>query len=413
VYVVAKAPVAIARAGRLVRRLAADQRAWWERAVHDGHGLGEPVRLLEESAARFREAFRAHVRGRFVLMSFQAQLTKLADSAGRPELVVRLLAGLGGVNDTDVADDLWLVGAKELDLAEFIRRHGFHGPLEGNVAGRSWREDPESVLPLAEAMAARPEEQRPRRREAAMVAARREAIDELRAALPRSKQAAAGLLCGAAARSVRTLEVGKAGFLMALDGGRAATRTIGAQLRHAGRLDDVDDAFYLTIDELLRPLPGDVMELVRFRRHRRAEYRRYELPLTFTGAPQPTVRTGDEAAAGDVVCGVAGAPGSVEGTARVVVDPFEAEPLEPGEVLVCRFTDPSWAPLFSLADALVIDIGAAASHGAIVARELGVPCVIGTGDGTRRIRTGDRLRVDGSAGRVEILTRAEARGETG
>ena len=113
-----------------------------------------------------------------------------------------------------------------------------------------------------------------------------------------------------------------------------------------------------------------------------------------------------DAAAGDVLSGVAGAPGAVEGTARVVVDPFDAEPLEPGEILVCRFTDPSWAPLFSLAEALVIDIGAAASHGAIVARELGVPCVIGTGDGTRRIRSGDRLRVDGSAGRVEILTRA-------
>ncbi|MGH9286601.1 MAG: PEP-utilizing enzyme, partial [Acidimicrobiales bacterium] len=77
-----------------------------------------------------------------------------------------------------------------------------------------------------------------------------------------------------------------------------------------------------------------------------------------------------------------------------------------GEILVCRFTDPSWAPLFTLAEALVIDIGAAASHGAIVARELGVPCVIGTGDGTRRIRTGDRLHVDGSGGRVQILERA-------
>ena len=95
----------------------------------------------------------------------------------------------------------------------------------------------------------------------------------------------------------------------------------------------------------------------------------------------------------------------------MVVDPFDAEPLEPGEVLVCRFTDPSWAPLFTLADALVIDIGAAASHGAIVARELGVPCVIGTGDGTRRIRTGDRLLVDGSAGRVEILDRPALHGD--
>ncbi|MEW6476762.1 MAG: PEP-utilizing enzyme [Actinomycetota bacterium] len=412
--VIARAPVGMIRAGRQVHRSAAEQRSWWERAVHDGAGLADPGQLLRESAARFREAFRAHVRARFVLMSFHAQLTKLADGAGRSELVVRLLAGLGGVTETDVADDLWLVGAGRLPLGDFIRRHGFHGPLEGNVAGASWREDPSGVLPMAKAMAARPADQRPRQREAAMVAARQAAIDELKAALPRSKRASVGLLCGAAARCVRTTEIGKASFLMALDGGRAATRALGAAQRDAGRLEDIDDAFFLTIDELLSPLPDDVMDLVRFRRERRAEYRRYELPLTFTGVPQPTVRADDlGGAAGDVLSGVAGSPGVVEGTARVVVDPLDAEPLEPGDVLVCRFTDPSWAPLFSLADALVIDIGAAASHGAIVARELGVPCVIGTGDGTRRIRTGDRLRVDGDAGKVEILSRAAAQGESG
>jgi phosphohistidine swiveling domain-containing protein len=432
--VIARAPVGMVRAGRQVHRSAAEQRAWWERAVHDGEGVADPRRLLKESAARFREAFRAHVRARFVLMSFHAQLTKLAESAGRGDLVVRLLAGLGGVTETELSDDLWLVGAGQLPLGDFIRRHGFHGPLEGNVAGTSWREDPSAVMSLAKAMAARPADQRPRVREAAMVTGRRESIGELRAALPASKRLSAGLLCTAAARCVRTLEIGKGSFLMALDGGRAATRAIGRSHRDAGRLDDVDDAFYLTAEELiagdtvfggsrrlcrgdtphppgappgLEPLPDDVMDLVRFRRERRAEYRRYELSLTFTGVPEPTLRADDlDAAAGDVLSGVAGAPGAVEGTARVVVDPFDAEPLEPGDILVCRFTDPSWAPLFSLADALVIDIGAAASHGAIVARELGVPCVIGTGDGTRRIRTGDRLRVDGSAGRVEILARA-------
>ncbi len=422
IHVIARAPGAMATTGRRVRRLAADQRAWWEQAVHGGGGLADPGGLLRESADRFREAFRVHVRGRFVVMSFQAQLTKLAASAGRPELVVRLLAGLGGVTDTDVADDLWLVGAGQLSLAargsggvpqdSFIRRHGFHGPLEGNVAGTSWREDPDSVLAMAKAMASRPADQRPRQREAATVAARQVAIAEFKAALPRSKQASVGLLCGATTRAVRTLEVGKAGFLMALDGGRAATRAIGRKYRDEGRFDEVDDAFYLTIDELLAPtLASDVMDLIRFRRERRAEYRRYELPLTFTGVPEPTVRAEDVGgAAGDVLTGVAGAPGVMDGTARVVVDPFDAEPLEPGEILVCRFTDPSWAPLFSLADALVIDIGAAASHGAIVARELGVPCVIGTGDGTRRIRTGDRLRVDGGAGRVEILSRPRGPG---
>ena len=146
------------------------------------------------------------------------------------------------------------------------------------------------------------------------------------------------------------------------------------------------------------------------RRRLRDEHRAKELPITFTGMPEPVVagpgrRAGD---GDDEVRGLSGAAGVVQGRARVVLDPAAAEPLDDGEVLVCRFTDPSWTPLFLLASALVIDIGASASHGAIVARELGIPCVIGTGDGTRRIATGDLLSVDGSTGVVTISERAVA-----
>ena len=105
---------------------------------------------------------------------------------------------------------------------------------------------------------------------------------------------------------------------------------------------------------------------------------------------------------GDEITGLAVSPGVVEGRARVVLDAATSE-LEPGEVLVCQTTDPSWASLFLVASALVIDIGGALSHGAIVARELGVPCVINTRLGTHRLRTGDRLRVDGNTGVVTVL----------
>jgi pyruvate,water dikinase len=84
-----------------------------------------------------------------------------------------------------------------------------------------------------------------------------------------------------------------------------------------------------------------------------------------------------------------------------VDDPDEVD-LEPGEILVCHTTDPSWASLMSLAAGLVIDVGGPLSHGAIVARELGVPCVIGTRNGTRVIRTGDTVQVDGSTGVVHL-----------
>jgi phosphohistidine swiveling domain-containing protein len=166
----------------------------------------------------------------------------------------------------------------------------------------------------------------------------------------------------------------------------------------------------VTLDELSGALPANARQVVAFRRARRAEYRLLDLPLTFTGNPVPE-RIGDLEVSDDVVVkGVAGATGSVEGIARVVTDPDNADSLADGEILVCRFTDPSWAPLFLFASAVVIDIGASASHGAIVARELGIPCVIGTGDGTRRIRSGDRIAVDGAIGEVRILKRADELG---
>ena len=85
--------------------------------------------------------------------------------------------------------------------------------------------------------------------------------------------------------------------------------------------------------------------------------------------------------------------------------------VESGEILVCHTTDPSWAGYFLVASALVIDVGGPLSHGAIVARELGVPCVINTTVGTAQLVSGDMLRVDGGTGRVEVLVPTASRRE--
>jgi pyruvate,water dikinase len=106
------------------------------------------------------------------------------------------------------------------------------------------------------------------------------------------------------------------------------------------------------------------------------------------------------------VRGTPAGPGVVEGTVRVVLDADSDDVLEDGEVLVCKFVDPGWTALVSLAGALVTDIGSPASHGAIVARELGITCVVGTGNGTKALRTGDVVRVDGSTGEIAVLTRS-------
>src|SRR5207244_7200448 len=101
------------------------------------------------------------------------------------------------------------------------------------------------------------------------------------------------------------------------------------------------------------------------------------------------------------ISGFPGAPGTVEGRARVVLTPEEGEQLQAGEILVTTVTNIGWTPLFPRAVAVVTDVGAPLSHAAIVARELGIPAVVGCGNATMRLHTGDLIRGNGGTGKVE------------
>jgi pyruvate,water dikinase len=103
------------------------------------------------------------------------------------------------------------------------------------------------------------------------------------------------------------------------------------------------------------------------------------------------------------VSGIAGSPGVVEGTARVVMSEAEFDSLMEGEILVCQMTNPAWQVLYGKIIAVVTDAGGTVSHPAVLAREYGIPAVVGTSVATATIRTGDRLRVNGTTGLVEIL----------
>jgi len=102
-----------------------------------------------------------------------------------------------------------------------------------------------------------------------------------------------------------------------------------------------------------------------------------------------------------IVSGVPASPGVATGPVRIVRGPHEFDQLQPGEVLVAPFTAPAWTPLFTRAAAVVTDVGSAAAHASIVAREYGIPAVVGTGEATARLRNGMRVTVDGSTGNVE------------
>ncbi|MDT7558193.1 MAG: pyruvate, water dikinase, partial [Pseudonocardiales bacterium] len=325
--------------------------------------------------------------------------------AGRPGAELELVGGLDDLAESAVLDDLWAVSRGRLSLAEVVRRHGCHGRNAGELSTRSWREDPDQARAAVEQYRGRPDELSPRGAVALSADRAAAARAEFLAGLRPVTRAKARLLLRLVRRFMPLREVGRGGLLRALDAGRLAARCLGAELHRTGALADPADVFFLTIPELVGPLPADVGQLVALRRKQHAEYALLELPDAWLGTPEPRtadVSTGTGTAdTGASLSGVAASPGSATGTARVVDDPDEVD-LEPGEILVCHTTDPSWASLMSLAAGLVIDVGGPLSHGAIVARELGVPCVIGTRNGTRVIRTGDTVQVDGSTGVVHL-----------
>jgi pyruvate,water dikinase len=184
--------------------------------------------------------------------------------------------------------------------------------------------------------------------------------------------------------------------------GRAMIAPVGAALAERGLLIGADDIFFLTLPEARRAIAGaDLRAIVA---ERRATYRR---ELARRRIPRVLLSDGTDAetllpsSADGAIRGTPASPGVARGVARVILSPAGAR-LEPGEVLVAPSTDPGWTPLFLTAGALVMEMGGMMSHGAVVAREYGIPAVVGVPDATGRIATGEKVVVDGSAGTVAV-----------
>jgi pyruvate,water dikinase len=178
-----------------------------------------------------------------------------------------------------------------------------------------------------------------------------------------------------------------------------------AQLVRARVLGEADDIFYLRFDELhgVARTNGVDAELIARRKEAFRRHRTLTPPRVLTSDGE--IITGeyrrDDFPKGALV-GLAVSAGSVEGRARVVLDVSEAD-LVPGDILVTAYTDPSWTPLFVTVGALVTEVGGLMTHGVVVAREYGLPAVVGVEGATRRIEDGQRIRVNGTDGYVELL----------
>ena len=184
---------------------------------------------------------------------------------------------------------------------------------------------------------------------------------------------------------------------------RAQLAAVGAALVTQGAVDQADDIFFLDFRQARAGLDGvDQRSVVAQRRASYAsELRRRRVPrVLLSDGTEPEARATASARPDGSLAGTPASAGVVTGPARVVLDPVGAR-LEPGEILVAPSTDPGWTPLFLTAGGLVMEMGGANSHGAVVAREYGIPAVVGVPDATHRLQSGQLVTVDGAAGLVQ------------
>ncbi|MHA6618819.1 PEP/pyruvate-binding domain-containing protein [Pseudonocardia sp. DLS-67] len=298
--------------------------------------------------------------------------------------------------------------ALQSGLAAFLLRHGHRAVAEIDIGMPRWSEDPTHVLGVLanylrlDDPSLAPDAVFARGAEAAGAAVTA-AVARVRTR-SRLRAAALGFALDRVRRLAGLREEHKDYLIRIFAHARALLTAVGTELAARGPLEHPDDVFFLDLAEVRAALAGtDQRSLVAARR---AEYdrelRRRHVPrvlLSDGTEPEAVARpgAGDEGA----LVGTAASAGTVTAPARVVLDPVGAR-LEPGEILVAPSTDPGWTPLFLTAGGLVMEMGGPNSHGAVVAREYGIPAVVGVPGATTRIRTGETLTVDGAAGVVTI-----------
>ncbi|ORW88962.1 PEP/pyruvate-binding domain-containing protein [Mycolicibacter terrae] len=378
----ARAPIALGMLSRRLGRVSAISRRAWQREVPAP--AVDPLALLAGAAARFGETLAVHTMQTYLCQSLYQAVERFAGSR-----VIDLLSGDGDLPEVHLARDLWLLAGGRISLEHFISEHGFHGPDEGEIASASWRQDPEPVLHAAQAWV---DGDRLRDRVAALEARRderRRAEAELCASVPRPCRRAVARLIAMARRALVGREIGKAAFLQDLDVARHAVAFLGG------------DAVWHTLGELQSNVHLTSADITA-RQRIRSQYATLEPPLSFAGNPGEQ-SCGTVEGVPSIITGVGASPGRARGRARVVTEPASAVVLGADEVLIAHTTDPSWVMTFMTVAGMAIDVGGTLSHAAIIARELGIPCVIGTGNGTRAIPDGALVEIDGSQGTVRIL----------
>ncbi|MFP5415605.1 MAG: PEP/pyruvate-binding domain-containing protein [Actinomycetes bacterium] len=286
-------------------------------------------------------------------------------------------------------------------IGEFMDAYGMRGVAEIDLGARRWRDDPAPVMHTIKAYLAMPPEASPR---AVHLAGQHEAGRSIRTLMDASTPVHAQKI-KRLAQSIRALagarETPKFALIRCFGHLREGLDASGRELVEQGRLASAADIAFLRADELRRAFASDWREVVAVRRARwDAEGRRVQVPRVIMEDGR-TFYEGIASEPGEVR-GAGVSPGVAEGPVRVVRDPRTTQ-LVPGEILVCQGTDPAWTPLFLTAGGLITEVGGLMTHGSVVAREYGIPAVVGVHQATTRLVDGQRVRIDGASGAIKLL----------
>ena len=288
----------------------------------------------------------------------------------------------------------------------FLARYGHRAVAEIDLGMPRWSEQPDHILGMiSNYLRVEDPEQAPDRQ---FARAAEHAEDRIRSLVERARvrgpwRARAVELCLRRVRQLAGLrELPKFYIVLVLGEMHRQLLRIGADMASAGTIAAAEDVFFLDFDEIRVGLRGaDLHGIVADRR------RLYDIELRRRRIPRLLLSDGTDVEAAmmaksppsGALTGTPASAGTATGQVRVIMDPVGAH-LEPGEILVAPSTDPGWTPLFLTAGALVMEMGGVISHGAVVAREYGIPAVVGVPDATTRLRTGQTVTVDGAAGTI-------------
>lgn len=371
-------------------------------------------------------------------MFLHTALQRLCHNRVPPELIGDLSKSIPHNPTTTISLDLWDLAQEARSLADvfaktppdhlarllqtteegrgwwkrfenFLKRHGHRGEVELDITTPRWREDPTFLLQSVTNYLRHPAGTPTPPKMLAEGARRRTmAAAVIRARLPFGLRGLFGWLYARYVLWLPFRETMKYTWLLGLEQARRVYRELGRRLVEAGHLKATDDVFWLKLAEVREwTESGRVSwsrELLEQREQEWQSWNRLRPPSLIVGtrgldeaAPTPPLQH-----PAILLRGTPASTGQAEGVARVITDPHQAD-LRPGEILVTRYTDPAWTPLFFTASALITEVGGVLSHGAVVAREIGLPAVVGVEGATSRITTGRRVKVNATDGTVELL----------